>query len=145
MRETIYSVLVVDDNIADLALVAESLSRCEHRCAVSYATSLEDAIRHLESEWFDLVLCEMGSGRDYLAVLHAIRADERWRRTPVIVLSGVDDPDGAYLGGANAFVLKSGDMAAFCEKIRGIAAFWMGVAEVPRLVPSFTVLSRVRD
>ena len=73
----------------------------------------------------------MGPYREGLALLNAIRADDRLKATPVIVLSGVSDPLHVYEAGANAFISKDGDIDTFFRKIKTLMEFWVNVAEMP--------------
>jgi CheY-like chemotaxis protein len=71
---------------------------------------------------------------DGLEVLRQIKADERLRITPVVILtSSHDDRDvrEAYLLGANAFVVKPLDFRRFATVLRQIEGFWLGVNHPP--------------
>lgn len=65
---------------------------------------------------------------DGLEVLRRMRADDRTRRTPVVVLtsSGEDrDIAASYDLGANSFVRKPVDFALFLEAARQLGLYWL--------------------
>jgi len=63
-----------------------------------------------------------------LEVLRRIRADERTRLLPVVVLtSSREDKDllGGYASGANSYVVKPVDFTQFAEAVRQLGMYWM--------------------
>jgi two-component system response regulator len=65
---------------------------------------------------------------DGLEVLRRIRADERTRRIPVVVLTTSaqeEDIVASYNLGANAYVLKPVRFSAFAEAVKTIGVFWL--------------------
>ena len=65
-----------------------------------------------------------------LEVLRQLRGHERTRRLPVVVFtSSCEDSDilTSYLLGANSFVQKPIDSAAFRMAVRQIAIYWMNL------------------
>ncbi len=68
-----------------------------------------------------------------LEVLQAIRADERTRRIPVVmVTSSSEDPDieAAYELGANSYVVKPVEFDAFQEAMSHLGFYWLLVNRV---------------
>jgi CheY-like chemotaxis protein len=64
-------------------------------------------------------------------VLAEIKADERLRSIPVVVLSSSrDERDiaGAYRAFANSYVAKPIDYEDFADAVRLIERFWLGLA-----------------
>lgn len=69
---------------------------------------------------------------DGLEVLRRIRADERTRLLPVVVLSSSDEERDmvvAYSLGANSYVRKPVDFNAFVAAMRQIGYDWLGLHE----------------
>jgi two-component system response regulator len=67
-------------------------------------------------------------------VLRRIRADERTRLLPVVILtSSKEDEDIArgYSLGANAYVRKPVDFGEFLQAARSLGLFWLLLNEVP--------------
>ena len=71
---------------------------------------------------------------DGLEVLRRIRADERTRLLPVVVLTSSkeeEDVARSYLLGANSYVRKPVDFTQFTEAIRTLGLFWLLLNELP--------------
>jgi len=64
METRIYSILVVDDNPADLYIIREAFSECGFRCQLTTASSPEEAQHFLHNERFDLVLSDFRADGD---------------------------------------------------------------------------------
>ena len=71
---------------------------------------------------------------DGLEVLRRIRADERTRVVPVLVLTSSkeeEDLRAAYQLGANAYVRKPVAFSEFSEAIHTVGLFWLHLNEPP--------------
>jgi two-component system, response regulator len=71
---------------------------------------------------------------DGLEVLRRIRAEERTRRMPVIMLtSSKDDQDviKSYNLGANSYIRKPVDFHQFTEAVRQLGMYWLVLNEAP--------------
>jgi two-component system, response regulator len=79
----------------------------------------------------DLKLPKVGG----MEVLRAIRADERTKAIPVVVLTSSKEErdliDGYKLG-VNAYAQKPVDFQQFSETVRQIGMFWMLINQAPR-------------
>ena len=100
-------VLVVDDN-ADMRAYLRSL--LEKRWTVETAESGQAALARLADRTPDLVLTDvMMAGLDGFGLLSAIRADDRWRHLPVMVLSARAGEEARVEGlraGADDYLVK---------------------------------------
>jgi class 3 adenylate cyclase len=86
-------ILVVDDNASNRDLLVRRLTREGH--GVTEAASGRTALRILEAEEVDLVLLDlMMPEMNGLQVLERLKADERLREIPVIMISGLQETDG---------------------------------------------------
>ncbi|NJK69280.1 MAG: response regulator [Microcoleus sp. CSU_2_2] len=86
------SVLVVDDNEVNRDLLARRLQRQGH--AVTVAVDGSQALELMRSAPFDLVLLDiMMPQMNGYEVLEHLKADEKLRYIPVIMISAVDDID----------------------------------------------------
>jgi adenylate cyclase len=85
-------ILVVDDNASNRELLSRRLVREGHR--VTTAEDGASALALLAAEGFDLVLLDlMMPGTSGFEVLCRLKADERWRHLPVIMISALDEFD----------------------------------------------------
>lgn len=67
-------------------------------------------------------------------VLQAIRADERTRKLPVVILSSSgreEDIDTSYREGANSYVRKPVRSEDFFEAVRQLGLYWLLINESP--------------
>ena len=71
---------------------------------------------------------------DGLEVLRRIRADDRTKHIPVVVLTSSDDPRDvveSYRLGANSYVRKPVDFNRFQEAVRHLQFYWLRLNEPP--------------
>jgi len=71
---------------------------------------------------------------DGLEVLRRLRADERTRLLPVVVLTSSEeeqDPVASYSLGANSTVRKPVDFEQFVEAVRQLGLHWLLLNEPP--------------
>jgi two-component system response regulator len=71
---------------------------------------------------------------DGLQVLERLRADERTRLTPVVILtSSKEEHDlvSGYKLGANSYVRKPVDFNKFVEAVHQIGLYWLIINEIP--------------
>jgi two-component system response regulator len=77
----------------------------------------------------DLKLPNM-DGLQVLKVLSRVRGEDRRRFAPVVVLSQSDadhDVSEAYRYGAFSYIAKPQAPAEFCEAVRQIVGYWLGL------------------
>lgn len=76
------------------------------------------------------------SGIDGLEVLRRIRADQRTRLLPVVVLTtSMEQQDMvmSYTLGANSYIRKPVDFAQFIDTVRSLGQYWLTMNEIPRI------------
>ncbi len=140
-------ILLVEDNADDveLALRAFHRSGVENRIIVARdgkaaldqlfpdegpeATVHAGGSAHLP----ELVLLDLKLPKiDGLGVLRRLRAEERTRRIPVVILTSSNeerDVARSYELGANSFVRKPVDFDEFTEVARKISQYWLALNE----------------
>ena len=108
IKETLGTVLIVDDHEATARLVAALLRSGGHR-AVCAAGGVE-ALLYIEQDRPDLVLLDvMMPGMDGLEVLSRLRGDARFAAVPVLMYSALVEEETqarALAAGAQGYVLK---------------------------------------
>ncbi len=138
-------VLLVEDNASDEKLTLRAFKKGNLINEVVVVRSGPEAVDYLfctgahegrdASTQPALVLLDLNlPGFDGLEVLRRLRADPRTRLLPVVILtsSGQDeDLVKSYSLGANAYVRKPVDFAAFIEAARVLGLFWLLYNEVP--------------
>jgi two-component system, chemotaxis family, response regulator Rcp1 len=136
------TILLVEDNPADLRLAQEVLkeARLDHELLV--ARDGEQAMQILRREGShsrarrpDLVLLDLNlprkSGRE---VLQEIKATPALRRIPVLVLStsrAESDISACYDAHANCFLTKPVEIDEFARLAVLIRDFWFGAVQLP--------------
>ena len=102
------TILVVDDDQDNNDMLCRLLRTCGHRTVGAF--SGEGALALLGSERPDLIILDvMMPGMDGLEVLRIIRTTPATATLPVVLFSGVADPqftEHALRKGANAFWIK---------------------------------------
>ena len=131
------TILLVEDNPDDEALTVQAL-RTGTAANVEVARDGQEALDYLVNDANDLprlVLLDLRlPNMDGLEVLRRVRADERTRPVPVVILTGYSAPNdvaAAYRCGANSYVRKPVDFDQFAELIHHIGVYWLVVNEPP--------------
>ena len=137
-------ILLVEDNPNDAELTMEALA--EHHLAndVMWVHDGEEALDYLycrgkyagrECDELAVVLLDLKLPKvDGLQVLRTIKADERLKYMPVVVLtSSREERDlvESYKLGVNAYVVKPVDFEEFMNAVRQLGAFWAIINEPP--------------
>ena len=71
---------------------------------------------------------------DGLEVLRRLRADERTRTLPIVILtSSTEEPDiaAAYRLGANSYIVKPVDFESFARAVSEVGLYWVLLNELP--------------
>ncbi|MBD3886629.1 response regulator [Phormidium tenue FACHB-886] len=87
-------ILVVDDNPANCDLLSRQLQRQAH--TVTIATNAQQALRLLKAIPYDLILLDViMPGMNGIELLQQLKRHGNWRHIPVIMISALDEIDGA--------------------------------------------------
>ncbi|HBA86738.1 MAG TPA: hybrid sensor histidine kinase/response regulator [Geobacter sp.] len=108
LKKKVYRVLVVDDSITTRTMEQSIL--VTHGFAVVTAVSGEDALEKSEAGSFDLIISDVEMpGMNGFELTRALRAAERYRETPIIIVSSLsrdEDKRQALQAGAQAYIVK---------------------------------------
>jgi two-component system response regulator len=132
-------ILLVEDNGSDEKLTLLAFKKCgvgndvvvvrDGAAALDYLFGTGKHSERDPSVLPSVVLLDLKLPKiDGLEVLRRIRADERTKFLPVVVLtSSKEDEDvlRSYALGANAYVRKPVEFAAFAEAARTLGLFWL--------------------
>ncbi len=103
---------------------------------LDYLERAGEFARPAAAPWPDLVLMDLHMPRlDGIGALQTMRARRRLRTIPTIMFSSSNQPhhiDDAYASGANAYLVKVGDFQELVVHLRGMIAFWLKAARLPR-------------
>jgi chemotaxis family two-component system response regulator Rcp1 len=142
-RERIHmEILLVDDNPADVRMVADGLKEALPQAHLSVAMDGVEAMRFLRREGHhakaprpDLIILDLRlpkkSGFD---VLMDIKQDRALANIPVVVQSSSEAPidiQRAYSLHANCYITKPAGFDEFTRTMRVLAEFWVTVAKLP--------------
>jgi len=138
-------ILLVEDNPKDEALTLRALRKNNISNTVVVARDGAEAVDYLfgtlneapARELPQLVLLDLKLPKiDGLDVLRRIRAEDRTRLLPVVILTSSreerDIIDGYSLG-ANSYVRKPVDFTQFTEAVRQLGLYWLLLNESPIL------------
>jgi two-component system, chemotaxis family, response regulator Rcp1 len=133
-------ILLVDDDAGDCRLVEESLRESRHASSIKVCSSGDEALAYLRRTARrgrpDLVLLDINMpGKDGLATLREIRAEDALTDLPVVMLTtstAEQDVLESYRLHANCYVSKPTSLEGFGQAVRDIESFWAGTATLPR-------------
>lgn len=136
------TVLVIDDDAADILLIKRAFSLSTIGSIVVSASDGEEALETLRELSANasaphLILLDLNMpGMDGWDTLKHIRADEKLKKLPVVVLTTSEsqrDVDSVYALNANCYVQKPIELDDFTHVILKISEFWLQVAKGPSL------------
>ena len=130
-------VLLVEDDGTHRWVIRRLLENAfGEEVSVEEAVTGEKALERATAEpALDLILLDLGlPGVDGFEVLRRLRAEERTRRVPVIVVSSSEkeeDVRRAYEEGANSFISKSDSPEKTLQRLRLFPVYWLELNRLP--------------
>ncbi len=138
-------ILLVEDNPDDEELTLRALRSNNMMNAITIARDGVEALDYLfatgpyagldDSRLPAVTLLDLKLPRvDGLEVLRRMRADERTRLLPVVILTSSreeQDMVTSYSLGANSYIRKPVDFTQFIEAIRQLGLYWLVMNEIP--------------
>ena len=140
------TILLVEDNPDDAALTLRAFRKNKIGNPIHVARDGEEALEWLfgadgaepPSELPAVILLDLKLPKvDGLEVLRRIRANDRTRLLPVVILtSSREDSDllNGYSLGANSYVRKPVDFGDFLDATRQLGLYWLVLNEQPPAV-----------
>lgn len=136
-------ILLVEDNPGDVRLTREALKEAK---VINHLTVLKDGVEALaflrhEGPYGDaatphLILLDLNlPKKDGREVLAEIKADEKLKRIPVVVLTTSQDEQDVFKSynlHANCYVTKPVDLEQFMTVVKSIEDFWLGIVMLPQ-------------
>ena len=146
MNQNSVEILLVEDNIADAELAIRELKKhnmannlvhvkngeeaLEFIFANGKFTGMRDASRPPKVILLDIQMPKING----IEVLERIKADERTKTIPVVILtSSKEDPDiqRCYLLGANSYIVKPVNFEGFAQAIKNLGFYWLLLNQSP--------------
>jgi two-component system, response regulator len=131
----------VEDNPYDEELTQRALAKNKIHNQIIVARDGAEALEHLfghaeaSQEPPALILLDLNLPKlDGFEVLRRIRAQERTRLVPVVILTSSEQEEdilAAYQAGANAYVRKLVNFTDFMGSIAALGMFWLLINEPP--------------
>jgi two-component system response regulator len=143
----VIDVLIVEDSASDAEMTIRALKKNNFTNRLFHAHDGAEALDFLfaqgeyagrnASNNIKVILLDLKMPRlNGKEVLAKIKADERTKRIPVVMLtSSREDPDiqACYNLGANGYAVKPVEFAAFQKTITQIGLYWLLVNEPPQI------------
>ena len=135
-------ILLVEDNPGDVRLTMEALreAKVSNRIHTVYdGVQAQDFLSrdgsYANAPFPDLILLDLNMPRkDGREVLASIKANERTRHIPVVVLTtskSEEDIIRSYELQASCYVTKPVDLDQFLQVVRSISDFWLTIVKLP--------------
>ena len=142
MEEKPKTILLVEDNKADIRLVQEALknSSINYQMATVRDGVAAMAYLHQEGEYAsvsrpDLIILDLNLPRkDGREVLAEIKTNSQFKRIPVIVLTTSRNEEDIYQSyelNANCFITKSRNLNQLFMIVQRIEEFWLSTVTLP--------------
>lgn len=137
-----FEILLVEDNPSDARLAMESFKNTQVRNNLHVVSDGEMAMDFLERKGSyaeaprpDIILLDLNlPKKSGIEILAEIKANEKWRRIPVAILTGSEDEKDikrTYDLGANCFISKPVDSDEFIKVAESIQEFWFTIVKLP--------------
>lgn len=145
MTEHIVDILLVEDRPEDAELAMMGLKKYNLINKIKWVKDGEEALEYIfaEGRYSDrnindkpkLILLDLKMPKvDGIEVLRKIRADEKVKHIPIIVLTtSKEEQDilNAYNLNVNAYILKPVEFAGFVEAMKSMGMFWVLLNQRP--------------
>jgi two-component system response regulator len=145
-RHNEIEIVLVEDNASDAELTIRALKKKNLANNLIHLKNGADALDFIFAEGQyagrdpykvpKVILLDLKMPKvDGLEVLAKIRADERTKKIPVVVLtSSKEDPDieACYALGVNSYIVKPVEFDNFFEAVSELGLYWLLLNQVPQ-------------
>lgn len=143
MNQPVPVILLVEDNPSDIELTRRALKRSRVSNELVVVEDGQDALDYLLGTGGvgeahprpAMVLLDLKLPKvDGLEVLRVIRANERTRRLPVVILTSSREQEDVAAGydlGVNSYIRKPVDFKQFATAIEQLGLYWLVLNEPP--------------
>ena len=142
VKERPLEILLVEDNLADVRLLAEVLKEGKDYHRMNVVTNGVEAMSYLNRKGKfsdaprpDIILLDLNlPKKDGREVLKEIKSDKKFKRIPVVVLTTSDseeDVSKSYEYHANCYITKPVDLDQFIQVVNAIESLWLENAALP--------------
>jgi two-component system, response regulator len=138
-------ILLVEDNLDDIELTLrafrknnimnEVIVKCDGKEALDFFFG-KDGIAEKKNGGFPvLILLDLKLPKiDGIEVLKKLRADERTRLIPIVILTSSKEPGdllSCYRLGCNSYIRKPVDFTQFTDMVKQLGLYWLIMNELP--------------
>jgi len=146
-KDKIVEILLVEDNPQDLALALRALIKAHFSNHIATARDGAEALEFIFCEGphaerkiengprvilLDLKLPKV----DGLEVLRRIKADERTKTIPIVMLTSSKEQSDvveSYRLGVNSYIVKPVNFESFAKAVQDLGMYWVLLNEPPKL------------
>ena len=146
MNNMFIDILLVEDNPNDAELTLRALKKNNIANSIQVVTDGAEALDYFFATGKysnrdsniapKLVILDLKLPKvDGLEILRIVKADERTKHIPIVVLtSSKEESDivASYKLGANSFIVKPVDFAKFIEAVKELGMYWLLLNEPPK-------------
>ena len=140
--KNIIEILLIEDNPAEIRLITEAFNEGTVKTSITVVTDGAEATdylykikTHMDIKVPALIILDLNlPKKNGMEVLKEIKADDKLKRIPVIVLTGSNDDNDifeSYGHHVNAYITKSIDFNKFRKDICAFKNFWFNNAVLP--------------
>lgn len=130
-------IMVVEDDSADVMMIKRAFKELNVSNPLICASNGEEALDYLRNDaninpcliFLDINMPKM-NGLEFLKI---IKADDQFKKIPVVVLAASDNKDDvreSFRLSVAGYMTKSSDNKSFVEKLKGIDFYW-SLCELP--------------
>jgi two-component system response regulator len=137
------TILLVDDDDDCRLLIRDAIAECRVSNQVFEVSDGAEALdflyargKHAGTTRPGLIYLDIEMpGMDGQATLKQIRADERFRDIPIVMMTGVADErqmEQAAANGANSYTIKPANAEQFLKTVLASTNYWLTIHQYPR-------------